>query len=260
MRSNKNQAINPLLNKTILVTRPIRREVKLRQLIEGLGGGIIHYPVFTITTPTPEQIKPLLLLQKQLHNFSMAIFISPTAVEQSQPYFPVLPKHLIIASIGSKTTQALIDRNIKVDIEAPDHNTESILQSDDFQKDAIKGKHILIFRGVGGRELLGETLIKRGAYINYVETYQRLLPSSPPLNTATLKTLNAITISSDNGLKNLITLMKGAKFLPHIPIIVPARRTHDYALQQGFNTIITAKNATDEAIIKALTVCLSDSS
>lgn len=251
-----NQAI-PLSNKTILVTRPAGREANLRRLIEGAAGTVIHYPVYSIQPPPELEIQQLIRLREQLHSFSMAIFISPTAVEQSQLYFPVLPEHLIIVSIGSKTTQALEQQNIHVDIEAPEHNTESLLRSAEFQMPQLQGQRILIFRGHGGRALLGDTLVHRGAQIRYVEIYQRQIPPHPPLNEQQINSLDAITISSNEGLDNLVTLMEDPSLLIDVPLIVPSSRAKTLARQHGFKTIISAENATDEAMFSALTSYLS---
>ena len=106
----------PLSDKTILITRPRGREKHLRKLIEQAGGKVIHYPVINIQPPPELDIQQLIKLRERLHNFTMAIFISPTAVEQSQIYFPVLPEHFCIAAIGSKTSSALQQQNIHVDI------------------------------------------------------------------------------------------------------------------------------------------------
>ena len=242
-----------LSNKTILITRPAGRENHLRHLIEQAGGDVIHYPVFSIQPPADLKIEQLRHLRDQLHSFTMAIFISPTAVEQSLLYFPVLPEHFTIVSIGSKTTKALLQQNIHVDIEAPEHNTESLLRAAEFQMPEIQRHRILIFRGTGGRALLGDTLIRRGAQIDYVETYQRQIPPQPPLTEQQIKTLDAITISSNQGLENLITLMNDPSLLIDIPLIVPSKRAVTLARQHGFKNIVAAENATDEAALSALT-------
>jgi len=241
-----------LSNKTILITRPAGREAHLRRIIEQAGGNVIHYPVFNIQPPPELEIKQLIALRDQLHGFTMAIFISPTAVEQSQIYFPVLPEHFTIVSIGSKTTIALEQHNINVDIEAVDHNSESLLQAEAFQMPEIKGQRILIFRGSGGRALLGDTLVRRGAQVRYVETYRREIPPHPPLTEAQTKKLNAISISSNEGLENLVTLMEDPSPLIDIPLIVPSQRTVSLARQHGFKYVIPAKSATDEAVLAAL--------
>jgi len=244
---------SPLSEKTVLITRPDGRERHLRRLIEGAKGYVIHYPVINIQPPPELDIQQLVLLREQLHGFTMAVFISPTAVEQSQIYFPALPEHFTIVSIGNKTSEALEQQNLHIDIEAPEHNTESLLQQPAFQMPNIEGQRILIFRGSGGRALLGDTLIRRGAQVRYVETYQRELPPHPPLTDQQISSLDAITISSNEGLDNLVTLMEDPTLLIDIPLVVPSPRAQTLARQHGFKTIITAKNATDEAALSALT-------
>jgi uroporphyrinogen-III synthase len=241
-----------LSDKTILITRPGGRERQLRQLIEQSGGKVIHYPVIHIQPPPELDITQLIQLREKLHSFTVAIFISPTAVEQSQIYFPALPEHFIIVAIGSKTTEQLKQQNIPVDIEASEHNTESLLKDPFFQMPNIEGQRILIFRGNGGRALLGDTLIRRGAQVRYVETYQRELPPHPPLEEHQISDIDAITISSNEGLDNLITLMEDPSLLIDTPLVVPSPRARTLARQHGFKTIISAQNATDEATINAL--------
>lgn len=246
-----NQA--PLLsNKTILVTRPAGREKHLCQLIEQAAGRVIHYPVVSIQPPANDKIDQLKTLLEQLPSFNMAIFISPTAVEQSRLYFPLLPKNLSIVSIGSKTSQALAQYNIPVDIEAPDHNTESLLNTAAFQKQQIQGQKIVIFRGAGGRALLGDSLIQRGAQLHYAEIYSREITPLPALNAQQILSLGAITISSNEGLDNLVRLMNGPQALINVPLVVPSSRVEIQARQYGFRHVILAKNATDEAVFSAL--------
>lgn len=245
-------AKSPLVDRTILVTRPEGREKRLISLIKRAGGDTLHYPAIEIEAPPELEIDQLIKLRRQLDSFNMAIFISATAVEQSFMYFPALPEHFTIVSIGNKTTQALQKQNIHVDIEAPENDTESLLGLGAFQMPNIEGKRILIFRGSGGRALLGDSLIRRGAHIRYVETYRRRLPSKEPLNQARVDKLDAITISSNNGLDNLITLMQDPSILIDIPLFVPSVRAARLARQHGFRKILQAEDATDEAMVTAL--------
>jgi uroporphyrinogen-III synthase len=241
-----------LSDKTILITRPEGREKNLRSLIEKADGCVIHYPVFKIQPPLDIEIEQLIHLREQLHHFTMAIFISPTAVIQSQDYFPVLPEHFIIVSIGSKTTKTLEEHDIPVDIEATGHTSESLLSMAAFQMPEIDGHRILIFRGKGGRALLGDTLIRRGAQVRYVETYRREIAEHPPLTNSQIDSLDAITISSNEGLDNLVTLMEDPTLLIDVPLVVPGKRAATLARQHGFKKIINAENATDEAMVAAL--------
>jgi uroporphyrinogen-III synthase len=248
----ENNETTSLSDKTILITRPDGRERHLRQLIEQAGGSVIHYPAFMILPPADLEIEHLINIRDQLHSFTMAIFISQTAVEQSQIYFPVLPEHLTIVSIGSKTTQALEQRGIRVDIEAEDHDTESLLKAEEFQMPRLQGQRILIFRGIGGRALLGDTLANRGAQVRYVEIYRREIPHHQPLTESQIDSLDALTVSSNEGLDNLVTLMEDPSLLIDIPLVLPSLRAAKLARQHGFKTIISAENATDEATLAAL--------
>ena len=245
-------AKTPLVDRAILVTRPDGREKQLVSMIKRAGGTAIHYPAIKIKPPEELEIKELLRLREQLQGFNMAIFISATAVEQSFMYFPVLPEHFTIVSIGNKTTDALGKHNIPVDIEAPEKDTESLLALPRFQMPSIEGKRVLIFRGVGGRAMLGDTLVRRGAQVRYVETYRRTLPPQDPLSRTEKDRLDAITISSNDGLDNLVTLMEDPSLLIDIPLFVPSTRVARQARQHGFRTILQAKSATDEDMIAAL--------
>ncbi len=242
----------PLLDKTILITRPKGRETSLRQLIETAGGHVIHYPAITIHKLPEEKIKQLHELYSQLEQYSMAIFISPTAVEQSHLYFPSFPENICIVSMGSKTTKALKSLDIPVSIESPKHNTETLLETKAFAREKIKHHKILIFRGSGGRSLLGNSLLERGAAMQYVETYSRELPTNETLTAQQLSGLDVITISSNESLTNLVTLIGDAKLVVTIPLIVPSIRAKKLAEDFGFKTIFVAKDATDASTMSAL--------
>ena len=244
-----------LSNKTILLTRPCGREKHLQQLIESAGGHVIHYPVIEIHTIAPNGN-----IHELLETCSMAIFISQSAVEHSCTYFSYFPNSISIVSIGSKTSDSLERHHMHVDLEAPDHNTESLLQMVEFQPSMIKGQKILIFRGKGGRALLGDTLKNRGAEVDYIETYARKLPSHKPLTKNQIASLDAITVSSNEGLDNLVTLMHGTEQIFEIPLVIPSERAKTLAGKYGFRIIVTAENATDEAELSALTHYFSSES
>lgn len=249
---------SPLVDRTILVTRPQKRAGQLLGMIKHAGGTAIHYPAINIEPPADLDVAALQKLREQLHSFNMAVFISATAVEQSLVYFPVLPDHLDVVSIGNKTSEALARHNIHVDIEAPDKDTESLLALARFQMPLIEGERVLVFRGVGGRQLLGDTLVRRGAQVRYVETYQRCLPQQGPLTPEVIAGLDAITISSNEGLDNLVSLMEDPSGLIKIPVFVPSARAARLARQHGFHTIVQTANATDEAMLTGLADFFND--
>lgn len=243
----------PLKNKTVLITRPQHLADSLLKRITDAGGIANHYPVIRISDI--EDSEALNSILNNLSSFDIAIFISPTAVHKALEKIHTLPDKLILAVIGSSTEVALNKYGYQAQIIPDDFNSESLLQHTAFQSENIENKSIVIFRGVGGRELLGDQLIQRGAKLTYAEIYRREKNSLAPLTSGQLADIDVLTVSSNEALQNLIDLtdIEAKPILLNIPIIVPSSRAHNLAVQFGFTTIIQARNATDDAFIQALT-------
>lgn len=239
-----------LANRNILVTRPQGRADHLCQLINEAGGHAIHYPVIEILPPVDNS--KLVNIKEQLHQYDIAIFISPTAVVQTSNLLPLLPEHLQIAAIGSKTAAMLEKHCVPVTIRTDGHNSESLLTHPALAMPAITNMKVLIFRGEGGRAFLGDSLIRRGAHIRYVESYRRALPEAPALSDSCIETLDTITISSNEGLDNLMLLLNNHSALVKIPIIVASDQAAINARSYGFLHVYQAENATDEACFNIL--------
>lgn len=239
-----------LKHKQILVTRPIGRADKLCQLINDAGGEAIHYPVIDIT---PVKKSPQLQqIIEDLPLYDIAIFISPSAVIETLKQLS-LPNKIKVAAIGSKTELMLKQHGIKTSIKSTGLNSEALLTHPAFQSKEINCKKIVIFRGIGGRELLANTLKERGAITDYAETYQRGLAKLPSLTKNQIEQLDAITISSNEGLDNLMSLVDKQLPVFNIPIIVASPKTYDNAKSYGFKSIHLADNASDEACFLVIT-------
>jgi uroporphyrinogen-III synthase len=246
-----NKTINTLRGVTVLVTRPAVLAKQLAKKIEQCGGRSIIYPAISIETPdNPKQRDQLL---QQLEHYDIAIFISPTAVTKTFEQITSLPSTLQVAAIGSSTEQSLKHYKIPVTIKPDGHNSESLLHHSRLQAEQINGKAIVIFRGEGGRELLGDTLQSRGAAVSYAEMYKRVKPSNAiSLTRDELNTINIITTTSNEGLQNLFDMTENKSLLTQKPLLVPGNRTKKLAEKLGFTEIILSESATDAACIDAL--------
>lgn len=238
----------PLAGKRILITRPVEQAAKLATLIQQAGGEPVVFPAIEIVEPANPQ--ELAALVSTLHQFDFAIFISPTAVSRAFQHIPHWPPELHAAAIGSGSAQALHQTGIQRVI-APAHgnDSEALLALPEMQQ--VSGKHVIIFRGEGGRELLGNTLRQRGAQVEYAECYRRAKPQAD-IAPLLQQHLDAVVVTSREGLQNLHDML-GAKWaaLQPLPFFMPHPRIASAAnLLEIQQTIVTTGG--DAGCIKAM--------
>jgi uroporphyrinogen-III synthase len=125
------------------------------------------------------------------------------------------------------------------------------------QLQALTGKRVLIVRGDGGLPHLGEHLQARGAEVRYAEVYRRAKPlaDSRPLLEHWVKQIDLVTATSVEVLNNLTAMLgeTGWPLLKHTPLLVVSQRMHEAAQKMGFEIVIVAKGAGDDAIMAAIT-------
>lgn len=240
----------PLSGMRILVTRPAERSGSFARQIEQAGGEAVLFPVIEIASPIDTTSSDRII--KALASYDIALFISPTAVDKTLDQVPELPASLLIVAIGSSTARAIKNRGYRLAFEAESINSETLLAHARLQATFVRNKRIVIFRGEGGRELLAETLMQRGAQVDYANMYRRALPGVAHIQTSQLEILHAICVTSNQGLEHLMLLCDDQASLKSRPLFVPGSRCEALAQQLGFSEIHTAANATDDAMIASL--------
>lgn len=242
----------------ILVTRPAHQAVFLTDRIGALGGNPILFPVLEITDiEDPTSLNDVIT---RLNEFDWAIFVSPNAVNKAMPLIikqhPILPSHLRIAVVGKGSADALKRYGIKeVLVPTEQFDSESLLKLNELQN--MPGKRVVIFRGDGGRQLLGDTLIQRGANVEYVACYHRDKPSvdtAPLLAAWSQNQINAVIITSSEGLHNLFDIIgsHGQQLLKSTPIFTVHERIAQTAKDLGLEKIVYLPSQGDEGLLKSL--------
>jgi uroporphyrinogen-III synthase len=141
-------------------------------------------------------------------------------------------------------------------VPAEDFRSESLLAHPALQQ--VDNKHIVIFRGAGGRELLGDTLTTRGAQVAYAECYQRTLPHADPVTIEqhwAAGEIDVVTATSVEGVNNLYELLspQGKTLMRHCTIVVISQRMADACRALGLEgTVQIATEASDGAIVAAI--------
>jgi uroporphyrinogen-III synthase len=230
----------------ILVTRPSHQANGLAESIFAAGGEPVLFPLLEIT---PVADPAALYAQvAQLADYQLAIFISPNAVEQgvavmravgllpvgrdSSRLVGLKPKlRCKIATVGQGSAQALRALGFDHILVPREHfDSEGLLALPELQD--VAGWRVMIFRGDGGRALLGDTLSARGAIVDYASCYQRSTPLPAAID---WHSLDAITITSSEALTYLRQLITEAQL--SIPLFVPHPRIAALAQQQGWQHI-----------------------
>ena len=247
----------PLAGLNIVVTRPREQAVKLAQRITEAGGQAILFPLLEINPMADAQ--SLRALVARLSEYHLAIFISPNAVRYGMQAILAagpLPKTLTVATVGQGSAKALLDFGVSKII-APQlrFDSEALLALPELQH--VAGQRVVIFRGDGGRELLGDTLKERGARVDYAACYQRVKPQQDIAMLLAARP-DAITVTSSEALSYLdimlreqlpdptayARLMAMALFVPHARIAAAAH-------QQGWQVVVETA-AGDDGLLQGL--------
>jgi uroporphyrinogen-III synthase len=240
-----------LAGRGIVVTRPRAQASALAQSIAAHGGAALLYPTVEIEASTD------LLAGQQiidgLAQASLAIFVSPTAVQEGLRLVRqrvAWPAHLRVAAVGGATRREL-ERNGYTQVIAPETGADSEALLALPQLAHVSGQRIVVFRGEGGRQLLGDTLAARGASVTYAQCYRRIRPATDfgPLLQA-WHSVHAVTAYSAQAVRNLFDLLgeRGESHLRETPLFVSHARIAGQAARLGAGRIEIAGPGDDEML------------
>jgi len=205
-----------LAGKRVVVTRPRELAQGLAALIRQAGGEALLYPAIEIRDPQdPARARGVL---GRLQEFDLAVFVSPSAVRKAFELAQgrAWPR---VAAVGEGTRRELEQRGLRnVIAPAGQADSEALLALPELAQ--LTGSRVLILRGAGGRELLGETLAARGAKVETAECYRRAQPSAAPLPEGRI---DAFCVSSGEALANLAAMLGRAR-LADTPVFVSHQR------------------------------------
>lgn len=226
-----------------MVTRPAHQAQAFARMIREAGGRPILFP--TIEIRNIDDPRPFLRIVDRLDAFDLAVFVSPNAVERALGLITArreFPRRLQVAAVGGGSVRAL-ERFGITGVTAPEGRADSEALIELPQFSTMHGKRVVIFRGAGGRELLGATLGERGATVEYAECYRRV---KPELDAASLleiwvrKGVDAVTATSGEGLRNFAEMIgsAGRERLADTPLFVPHPRIAEAAHELGVRRVI----------------------
>lgn len=202
-------------------------------------------PVAELKRPFKKQYQIIIAVS---HN---AVTFTDQALQGEQ--WP-LATYLAVGDATKQLLQAKCGQPVNVPFESFD--SEGLLALPELQN--IENCPILILRGVGGREFLRETLIARGAIVDYYESYQRIAIKLPRSNCAQKwqqQGINGAIISSIELLEQLIAVIsdKNKDWLLSVTIFAASERILKHANALGFQKTILLPSISNQKIIEYFT-------
>jgi len=242
-------APRPLDGCGVVVTRPAHQADGLCAAIEDAGGVTFRFPTVAIRARPSEAPSG---------EVGWWVFVSPNAVAHAAD----LRVSGRIAALGPGTAAALRAAGLEVAVEAPDgQGSEGLLGDRRF--DPRPGSRVAIVRGVGGRELIADTLVPRGVEVLRVEIYERCLPEGAAVDAARdaltaawdAGRVHAVIATSNALLENLHRLLdaRGRALLAEAQVVATSDRVLQLARQLGIRPApLVAGSATSDALVATL--------
>lgn len=233
----------------VVVTRPAAQAGALADALARQGFDPVLFGAL--------EIVPLDPLPPPPDRFDCAVFISRNAVECGSAVVLGNPPAggALVAAIGEGTANALRERGVEHPLFSADGaDSEALLALP--QIVALRGRRVVVVRGVGGRERLADGLRALGAAVEYFECYRRVRPAADP--SALLERWRqggvvALSTMSVETLENFTALLgpAGAELLRTTPLFVPHERVAAAARDAGIEDVIVCGTG-DRRLVDAI--------
>lgn len=204
--SSKSTDCNQLISKplslagTVINTRPVERAVALTQHLQAAGLTVVDMPMLTLEARATTDNDMLLMRQWLAGKYQALVIVSPTAAASGLAIWQTLeherqalaatdksidehcdiltaPSHII--AVGEATAAVLNDVKLPVAsyqvLQPTIANNEGMLAMPEIEG-LQAGDKLLVWRGLGGRRLLVDTLQARGVHIDSIAWYERKMP------------------------------------------------------------------------------------
>jgi uroporphyrinogen-III synthase len=206
----------PLAGRTILVTRARQQAGQLSEKLRALGASVVEIPAIEIVPP--ESYAELDRALRNLSQYQWLIVTSANGVEALRARMLELEvgvgdfRHLQIAAVGSATEWALVELGMQVAVTPQEYVAESLVEA---LGDQCNGKHLLLARAAGARDVIPDALRARGATVDVVDAYRTVVPAESVTAIRTLlgsggSRVDAATFTSSSTVTNFLNLLREA--------------------------------------------------
>lgn len=241
----------------VIVTRPQHQAGPILHELASMGYATIHHPLMHIA-PLPDDNTSASLRQliQNIDEYQAVVVISMNAAEIGlswlDNYWPQYPVGIDWIAVGPSTAEILTNAGLTVHCPESGFDSEAMLTLPCLNPTQMPGKKVLLWRGIGGRELLASTLRQHGAQVDYAELYERqAIDYSPQQWQQALADGAVLMLSSTQALDIVCSQVPNIAELTEV-LIVPSVRSSNDAKARGFKRVITAASARDQDMLACL--------
>ncbi|MGE5189284.1 MAG: uroporphyrinogen-III synthase [Gemmatimonadota bacterium] len=196
--------------KRILVTRGGDQAGEFSALIRERGGVPVLFPTVRIV-PAPDPA-PLDAAIRGLASFDWVLFTSANAArffcERAEALgWGGMPRGVRTASVGPGTARELARRGIRVDLTAARHTADGLVE--DLAREGMAGRRFLFPRALEGREVIQDSIGRRGGTVTAVTAYRNALPERDERAAAAIAAAppDVCTFASPSAFRNFFALL-----------------------------------------------------
>ncbi|WP_238062791.1 uroporphyrinogen-III synthase [Psychrobacter sp. Ps3] len=238
------------LSPVVINTRPIERAAPLTEHLQDVGFAVVEMPMLRLQTRAVVDADIDIMRRWLAGDYQALVVVSPTAAQsgltvwqalideqQVQPIEPITAKHAhyeppsAIIAVGDATAEVLQAATQPV-LQPLIANNEGMLAMPEIER-LQAGDKLLVWRGLGGRRLLVDTLQARGVEIESIAWYERMMPNSAASDYATwlASYLNQQDQASTSQPKPIVIISSGTAFEYWVSVVQQAQTRHTGALR-----------------------------
>lgn len=250
------RAAKPLLDQTVLVTRPAHQSAEMLDQLHMLGATTLCQPAIEIMAPESWELVDQAM--QNLPSFDWLVFSSANGVNYFVNRILESGRDLRalgncqLAAIGPATGEAIAQFRLRPDVQPAEYRAEALAEE---LIPRTNGQRVLLLRASRGREVLAEMLHSAGAKVSQVVVYESRdveQPSSQVLAALQAGKVDWITVTSSAIARSLVRMfgddLKNAKLAAISPL------TAEVLADAGYPASAVATEYTMKGVIEAM-VC-----
>jgi uroporphyrinogen III methyltransferase / synthase len=246
----------PLHGKRIVVTRARAQASELARRLDALGGEPIELPAIRIEPRIDSE--EVTRAVESIHTYALVCLTSSNGVNllfeamAAQGRDARALANASIAAIGSGTEAALAANGVIADIVPERFVAEELVQALD--KLELQGKPVLVARAAEAREVLPDSLRKKGAEVDVVTLYETVAEDPNPDALERAREADFIIFTSSSTVRNFVEAA-GENSIPNQARVVSIGPvTSEAAREAGLTVDIEAERHDIDGLVEALLV------